>query len=222
MSWLFPSPVKNTMPKGSDIKKQMRPVQDIINQMGGTVGQMQSGYDASRQFAAEMMDPRSQYNAQQQRMMKDQANEQMAMQAMLQRRQAAAMGQASGITAAQGRIGQENMMSDMRRQYQQQLLQQRMAGLQQFNQSQGLLGNIGQMQSGMGQQQLGIQENIAQADIARAQMAMQQQQADRDRRMGLVTGVLGGVLSGGATLIGQGMASNAAKYAADLEFNKDK
>jgi hypothetical protein len=150
-----------------------------------------------------MMDPRSQYNAQQQRMMKDQANEQMAMQAMLQRRQAAAMGQTSGITAAQSRIGQENMMSDMRRQYQQQLLQQRMAGLQQFNQSQGLLGNIGQMQSGMGQQQLGIQENIAQADIARAQMAMQQQQADRDRKMGLVTGAIGGILSGGTSLIGE-------------------
>ena len=203
MSWLFPSPVKNTMPKGSDIKKQMKPVQDIINQMGGTIGQMQSGYDSSRQFATEMMDPRSQYNAQQQRMMKDQANEQMAMQAMLQRRQAAAMGQSSGITAAQGRIGQENMMSDMRRQYQQQLLQQRMAGLQQFNQSQGLLGNIGSMQSGMGQQQLGIQENIAQADIARAQMAMQQQQADRDRKMGLVTGAIGGILSGGTSLIGE-------------------
>ena len=203
MSWLFPSPVKNTMPKGSDIKKQMKPVQDIINQMGGTVGQMQSGYDSSRQFAAEMMDPRSQYNAQQQRMMRDQANEQMAMQAMLQRRQAAAMGQSSGITAAQGRIGQENMMSDMRRQYQQQLLQQRMAGLQQFNQSQGLLGHIGSMQSGMGQQQLGIQENIAQADIARAQMALQQQQADRDRKMGLVTGAIGGILQGGTSLIGE-------------------
>ena len=63
MSWLFPSPVKNTMPKGSDIKRQMKPVQDIINQMGGTVGQMQSGYDTSRQFATEMMDPNSQYNA---------------------------------------------------------------------------------------------------------------------------------------------------------------
>lgn len=220
MSWLFPSPVKNTMPKGSDIKRQMKPVQDIINQMGGTVGQMQSGYDTSRQFATEMMDPNSQYNAQQQRMMKDQGNEQMAMQAMLQRRQAAAMGQNSGITAAQGRMGQENMMNDMRKQYQQQLLQQRMAGMGQFNQSQGLLGNIGSMQSGMGQQQLGIQENIAQADIARSQMAMQQQMADRQGRQGLVTGLMGGLLSGGASLLGQGMAADATKYAADLEFGQ--
>ena len=41
MSWLFPSPVKNTMPKGSDIKKQMKPVQDIINQWRETVAGIQ-------------------------------------------------------------------------------------------------------------------------------------------------------------------------------------
>ena len=220
MSWLFPSPVKNTMPTGADIKAQMKPVQNIINQMGGTVGQMQTGYDASRQFATEMMDPRSQYNAQQQRMMKDQANEQMAMQAMLQRRQAAAMGQTSGITAAQGRMGQENMMSAMRKQYQQQLLQQRMAGLGQFNQSQGLLGQIGGLQGSMGQQQLGVSENIAQADIARAQMQMQQQMADRQSKQGLVSGLIGGVLTGGTSLIGAGMGAAATKYAADLEFGE--
>jgi hypothetical protein len=210
MSWLFPSPVTNTMPSGSDIKKAMRPVQEFINQQQLTAGQMQGGFDRSMLFAQEMMDPSSQYNAQQQRMMKDQSNEQMAMQAMLQRRQAAATGQTSGITSAQGRLGQENMMSDMRKQYQQQLLQQRMAGMQQFNQSQGLLGNIASLQGSMGQQQLGIQENMAQADIARAQMQMQQEQAKRDRGMSLVSGLMGGVLSGGASVLGSALGEGGA------------
>ena len=84
----------------------------------------------------------------------------------------------------------------LNQQYQQQLQQQYLQGLNQFNQSQGLLGNIGQMQSGVGQQQLGIQENVAQAEIARRQMDMEIAENKKNRTSQFWGGLLGSAAGG--------------------------
>ena len=210
MSWLFPE-VKNTSMTGNEVKAYMKPVQDLIGQQQGTVGQMQGAYGQSMGFARDMMDPMSVRNVQQRQMMQSQGADNMALQNLLARRQAASMGQESGITQSQQRQSAGQMGRDLNQQYQQMLNQQYMQGLGQFNQAQGLLGSIGSMQSGMGTQQLGIQENIAQAEIARKQMDMQIAQEKANRRSQFWGGIIGGVAGG--------FAGNA--FSAGGMFGKD-
>ena len=195
MSYLFPE-ARNTSMTGTEVQSYMKPVQELISQQGGTVGQMQGAYGQSMGFAQDLMDPMSAHNLQQRRLMEQQGAQSLALQNLLARRQAASLGQESGITQAQQRMATSSMGRDINQQWQQGLNQQYMQGLNQFNQSQGLLGQIGSMQSGMGQQQLGIQENIAQAEIARKQQDMEIQMAKQNRTSQFWGGILGGVAGG--------------------------
>ena len=195
MSWLFPE-TKNTSMTGSEVQAYMKPVQSMINQQQSTIGQMQSGFGQAMGFAEDMMDPMSAHNLQQRRLMQQQGADSLALQNLLARRQAAAMGQESGVTQSQQRQASGAMGRNLNQQYQQQLQQQYLQGLNQFNQSQGLLGNIGQMQSGVGQQQLGIQENVAQAEIARRQMDMEIAENKKNRTSQFWGGLLGGAAGG--------------------------
>ena len=178
MSWLFPK-VENTSLTNKEITEYMQPVQDVI-------GQMQGGYQQSSQYANQMMDPRSAWNQQRQSMMQEQGTSQLALQNLLNRRQAAALGQDSGITQAQARASRGQMGRDLSQMHQQGLMQQQQAGMNQFNQSQGLLGNI--MQG-----QLGVTENITQAEIARRKAQMDINMADASNRQQFVGGLIGGV-----------------------------
>jgi hypothetical protein len=161
-----------------DIKRYMSPMQGVVNQMQGAYGRMQG-------IGQQMMDPNSGMNQQQQQMMQEQGANQLAMQHMLARRQAAAMGQDSGITAAQNRVSQGQTSRDLYQGHQQALMQNRMQGIGVLGQSQGLLGNIGSMQTG-------ISENIAQSAIAQRQHQMDEWQ----RRNQIGVDVLGGMGSG--------------------------
>ena len=78
------------------------------------------------------------------------------------------------------------MGRDLSQMYQQGLMQQQQAGINQFNTSQGMLGNI--MQG-----QLGVTENITQAEIARRKAQMDIQMAEAANRQQFVGGLLGGV-----------------------------
>lgn len=178
MSWLFPK-IENTSLTQKEITEYMQPVQDVI-------GQMQGGYQQSSQLANQMMDPRSAMNMQRQGMMQQQGASQLALQNLLNRRQAAALGQESGITQGQARQAQGQMGRDLSQMYQQGLMQQQQAGINQFNTSQGMLGNI--MQG-----QLGVTENITQAEIARRKAQMDIQMAEAANRQQFVGGLLGGV-----------------------------
>ena len=195
MSWLFPQ-VQNNAMTGADVKSYMQPVQEMINKQQGTVSQMQGGYDESIGLARNMMDPMSAFNVQQRGLQQQQGAESLALQNLLARRQAASMGQDSGITASQMRSSSQQMGRDINQQHQLGLQRNYAQGLGQFNQSQGLLGNIGSMQSGIAGQQLGIQENIAQAEIARRNMDMEIQQAKKNRTSDFWGGLLGGVAGG--------------------------
>jgi len=107
------------------------------------------------------------------------------MQHMLARRQAAAMGQDSGITAAQNRAMQGRMAQGAMQQSQQAFMQNRMQGMGVLGQSQGLLGNIGRMQ-------MGLDENIAQARLAERNY----EQQEFERRNMAMSSMLGGLGSG--------------------------
>jgi len=168
------------------IRKHMAPMQGVVNQM-------QSGYGQMQNMGQQMMDPNSAMNQQQQQMMQEQSADQLAMQHMLARRQAAAMGQDSGITAAQNRASQGQMARDTSNRFQQGMMQNRMQGIGILGQSQGLLGNIGRMQQG-------ISENIAQADIAKQQHKANEWQ----RRNQIGADVMGGIGSGLMGLHAQG------------------
>jgi hypothetical protein len=177
------------------VKQHMAPVQQQISAMGGTVGQMQEGYGEMMGIGRQMMDPRSRMNQQQFGLMKQQGAEQLALQNLLSRRQAASMGQASGISAAQGRAAQTQMGQDIGQRFQQQMIQSRQQGIQQLMANQGLLGQIGGMQQNMGGMQMGIQENIAQADIAgrnqRRNMEMQRIAGNQQAWSGVGSGLMG-------------------------------
>jgi len=208
--WLFPK-TENTSIKPEEIKQYMQPVQELIDLQGGTAGQMQRAYGQSMGFAEDMMDPMSVRNLQQRRLMEQQGNQSLALQNLLARRQAAALGQESGITQAQQRGATTAMARDINQQWQQGLNQQYMQGLGQFNQGQGLLGQIAGLQSGMASQQMGIQENIAQADIARRQQAMALAEARKNRTSSFWGGMLGGAASGFGSFAG-GAASEGGLW----------
>jgi hypothetical protein len=218
LDWLFggDDTIENTSISPEQVQEYMQPVQDIIGQqqgtiggMQGTIGQFQDAYGQSMGFAEQMMDPKSQHNIQQRRMLEQQGNKSLALQNLLARRQSAALGQSSGITAAQQRGATAAMGRDINQQWQQGLNQQYMQGLGQFNQSQGLLGQIGGMQQGigslqgqMGAQQLGIQENIAQADIARRNREMELAAMQQNQGSDFWGGLLGGAATAFGTAVG--------------------
>ena len=168
------------------IRGHMAPVQGVINQM-------QSGYGQMQNLGQQLMDPNSAMNEMEIQKMQEQSADQLAMQHMLARRQAAAMGQDSGITAAQNRATQADMNRAQQERILKEMSNKRMQGIGILGQSQGLLGNIGRMQQG-------VSENIAQAAIAKQQHKANEWQ----RRNQIGADVLGGIGSGLMGLYGQG------------------
>jgi len=156
-----------------------------LSRSQGVVNQMQAGYGQMQSMGQGLMDPNSAINQQQQQMIRNQSADQLAMQHMLARRQAAAMGQDSGITAAQNRAMQGRMAQSAMQQGQQAFMQNRMRGMGVLGQSQGLLGNIGRMQ-------MGLDENIAQARLAERNY----EQQEFERRNMAMSSMLGGIGSG--------------------------
>jgi hypothetical protein len=148
------------------IAEYMKPAQDMISQM--------------QTQAQSYMDPDSQFNVQQRARMEQQGMNQMALQNLMNKRQAAASGLDSGILQAQGRIGQGNLASSLRDQYATQMDRNRQMG-------QGLLGRAFQGQ-------MGISENIAQSAIAQNQ-AMMNQQNMQQANQGSFWGGLGNQVS---------------------------
>tara|TARA_Y100001963_G_C6761911_1_gene439927 strand:+ start:98 stop:862 length:765 start_codon:yes stop_codon:yes gene_type:complete len=182
------------------IRKHMRPTQGVIDQM-------QSGYSNLMNQGQQLMDPNSALNQQQRQMMQDQAANQMAMQHLLARRQAAAMGTDSGITAAQNRGTQAQTARDLYQGHQNALFQNRAQGLGIQGQAQGLLGNIGRMQQG-------VSENIAQAAIAK-----RQHQADEwQRRQQAMGDFVGGMGQGAIGMYAEGQ--NEIPELTDLDMIK--
>ena len=180
------------------IRKHMRPTQ-------GGIAKMQSGYSNLMNQGQQLMDPNSALNQQQRQMMQDQAANQMAMQHLLARRQAAAMGTDSGITAAQNRGAQAQTARDLYQGHQNALFQNRAQGLGIQGQAQGLLGNIGRMQQG-------VSENIAQAAIAK-----RQHQADEwQRRQQTMADFAGGIGSGAMGMYAEGQ--NTIPELTDLDM----
>ena len=164
------------------IRGHMAPVQGVVNQM-------QSGYSHMQNIGQQLMDPTSAMNEMDIQKIQEQSANQLAMQHMLARRQAAAMGQDSGITAAQNRASQAQMSRGVQQQSQQNLMQNIDRGIGVLGQSQGLLGNIGRLQ-------MGLDENATQAGIAGRQYEMGEWQ----RRNQAQADMWGGF---GSSLIGQ-------------------
>ena len=187
-----------------DIQGYMQPVQQQIGAMGQTAKQMQQGYGEMMGLGRQMMDPTSAMNRQQQQMMQQQGANQLALQSLLNRRQAAATGQDSGIMQAQQRQGAAGMSQSLRDQFQQQMMQNRQAGIGQMMGAQGLLGNVANVQSGMAGHQLGIQENIAQADIAGTQW----EQNQAAQRAANTQAMWGGLGQGLMSFAGAGMGAH--------------
>ena len=166
------------------ITEDMAPVQGYIDQMG-------EGYKQMQGFGKDMMDPGSGMNQQRFQMMQQQGAQQMALQNLLQRRQAAAMGQASGITAQQGRSGQRQLGQQLTGQFQQAMLGQQDKGLNMLGQSQSILGNQARMQ-------MGVSENIAQSRIAQNQAQREEEMMRNQQMANLFGGIGGGLLQGWA------------------------
>lgn len=148
----------------------------------GTLGQMQGFQQEMAGYGRQLMDPGSQMNRQQQQMLRQRSMDQVALQNLLARRQAAATGQSSGVTAAQARMASSQAARDALGQFSQSMLQNRQQGLGVLGQSGGLLSNIysGQMQQA---------ENLAQAALAQRQQQMQAAQSRGDMWGGIMSGV---------------------------------
>ena len=135
----------NNLPTGDEIAKYYENVgfTDTLNQLQT----QQQG----------LINPWSAQNQQQYGLMKQQSNEQIALQNLLSNRQMAATGgMSSGIQQAAQRATQTDMMRNLSNQFQGGLQQNRMHGI-------GLLGDISGLQSGYA-------ETLAGADIQHAQM----------------------------------------------------
>jgi hypothetical protein len=150
------------------IQGYMAPSQALLNQYGD--------------MAQQMMDPQSAMNRRQFQTIEQQGARQLALQQLLSNRQAASMGQASGITSAQNRMAQSGIGRQSANLYNQALMQAQQRG-------QGMLGQQMQMQQGM-------DENMAQAAIAQNQ-ALRQQEMQRRQQTGGLLGGLGSALIGG-------------------------
>jgi hypothetical protein len=173
------------------IKAGLSGTQGLTNQYG----QMQQEMAG---IGREQMDPRSAMNQRQLQMLRGQGASQMALQNLLSQRQAAAMGQSSGITAAQNRAAQAGIGQQTGNLYNQALLQQQQAGI-------GTLGTAGSMLANQQQMQLGLDENVTQAMIAQNQQKRQQEMAQNQQWGSL----LGGLGSG---LMGMGQPTPVTNY----------
>ena len=169
-----------------DIAGYMQPAQNIA-------GQMQAGVNRLSGIGEDLMDPTSSLNQQQQQMLQQQAANQASMQALLNRRQAAAMGQASGITSAQNRMTQVQMARGARQQSLEQQINNRMSGIGVLGQAQGLLGSLGRFQQG-------LSENLAQAAIAQRQQEIGQHDRMAALRQAQYSGFGEGLLGYAGTL----------------------
>jgi hypothetical protein len=200
MSWLFPTPSSrvSSVPGAEDLDPYFEDVRGTIGDLSGTAGQMQAGYGEIMGIGRQMMDPYSRMNQQQFGLMKQQGAEQLALQNLLAQRQSAALGQASGITAQQGRTAQSQMGRQISQQFQQGLAGQQQAGAGYMMQGQGLLGQIGGIQGQMGEMQMGIGENLAGADIAQGQALMQAELAQGANISGMIGSIGGGVATAAA------------------------
>ena len=154
--------------------------QDLTTQYG-KMGQEMAG------IGREQMDPMSAMNQRQLQMLRGQGASQMALQNLLNQRQAAAMGQSSGITAAQNRAAQAGIGQQTGDLYNQALLQQQQAGI-------GTLGTAGGMLANQQQMQLGLDENVAQALIAQRGQQRQQEIAQNQQWGSLLGGVGSGLM----------------------------
>jgi hypothetical protein len=170
----------------AEIRGHMAPVQGIQNQMMAHGGLM-------RQQGLDLMDPTSGVNQQQYQMMSEQGQNTLALQHLLARRQAASMGQVSGISAAQTAATTGQTARNLGQQYQQALGQNRQMGMGQFAQGGQMLGRAGQMQ-------MGISENIAQSAIAQRQHQMQEEQRRQQMMLSGISGLGTGLMQWGQTL----------------------
>ena len=162
----------------NEIRRRLARTQGVANQMQGQYGLMS-------RIGKDLMDPNSGANQQQYQMMQDKGQNQLALQQLLAKRQAASMGQDSGITQAQSQGATAQSARNLGQQYQQGLSQNRQVGIGTLGQAQGLLGRIGQMQTG-------IDENIAQSAIAQNQ----QKRQDELRRNQMIAQGMSGLGSG--------------------------
>jgi len=157
-------------------------ISPYFDEAKGTLGQMQGFQQEMAGYGRQLMDPRSQMNRQQHQMLRQRSMDQVALQNLLARRQAAATGQSSGVTAAQARMASSQAGRDAMGQFSQSMLQNRQQGLGALGQSGGMLSNIysGQMQQS---------ENLAQAALAQRQQQMQAAQSQGDMWSGIMSGV---------------------------------
>jgi len=197
------APPTPTSVSPGEIQGMMSPVQKQIGAMGGTVKQMQGQFGIMQGMGKEMMDPTSFRNQQMAEQMRQGSSNQLALQQLLNRRQAGGMGQSSGLLAAQNRAMGSQAQGALGQNLQGLMQSQFQGGMGVLGQSQGLLGQIGQMQGGMGQMQMGIQENIAQARIAQQNLANQSAMSQWQQKgagWGALGDIMGGLAGSGADL----------------------
>lgn len=167
--WKKNQPAKTKPISPGEIQGYMSPVQ-------GTINQMQAGANQMMGIGQQMMDPGSQRNQAMKNQFMEQNASQQALSALLNRRQAAALGQNSAITGAQNRMsmaqGGRAAMDAFGRQVNQNFMQ----GVGVLGNAQSLLGNVGKMQ-------FGIQENIAQTAIAQRE-AQRAQEVAKNKAQG--------------------------------------
>jgi hypothetical protein len=150
---------------------------------------MQSAYGRMSGIGQDLMDPTSGINQQQYQRMQQQGQNQLALQNLLARRQAAAMGQESGITAAQSRLASSQTARNLGQGYEQALMQNRQAGIGVLGQAGGMLGSIGTLQQG-------ISENVAQAAISRNQQQREEEMRRNELWGSALSGMGGGLMQG--------------------------
>ena len=158
-----------------EIRDYMKSSQDMVDNMQG--------------ICTGLMDPSSALNQRQLGMMRGESANQLAMQAVLNRRRNAQMGADSGITAAQDRVQRRLASVALQNQMQNQLNQNYMQGI-------GVLGS-------QQQAQMGIDENIAQSAIAQRQSQMNAEQQRRMMQAAQWSGLGEGLLGMIPTMIGQ-------------------
>ena len=190
-NWRANKPLTTKPISPAEIQAHMAPVQSQVNQMqAGATQMMQAGQG--------MMDPNSNMNQQLKQDMGQQSQSQLALQALLNRRQAASMGQNSAITQAQNSMQIGQTARGLTSQFGTAMQQRYSQGISTMASAGSLLGNVAS-------KQMGIQENIAQAAIAGREHQAMQEQA-KNARAGAVWQGLGGMASAAAGPIG-GMTS---------------
>jgi hypothetical protein len=158
-------------------------VQQYMAPVQGQINQMQAGATQMMQAGQGMMDPNSAMNQQYKQDIGQQSQSNLALQALLNRRQAAATGQNSAITDMQNRMQMGQTGRDLTSQYGQAMQGRFQQGLQTMGGATSLLGNVAS-------KQMGIQENITQAAVAQRN-AQAQAEMQRNQRAGGVWSSMG-------------------------------